>query len=188
MFICSQLPPPNGDPSSLFIGAALWAETRLKRLSAGPSGGHWLLALQCFCCPVLLPCLTAAVSRRRHQQLVSVRSCFQPRITWSLRIPLCHCWRWLMFGECSHRSGGWCLLLPLHVSTWHAPSGKHTQNWTDYVLCHPVGCMWGLMSYSLNGWITCCLGLVHVYEQKMSLLLLSCQTWFMWQDAQLYEA
>lgn len=105
-------------------------------------------------------CLSFLLRRRRYSPHVlweqqSVREgsalplslCLQPHDMWRLCIPSCH-WRgWLTFRECS---GGWCLLLPLHVGTWHVPSGKHIHKrlpglrclpscwlsqWTDVFIC-----------------------------------------------------
>lgn len=75
---------------------------------------------------------------------LSLCLCLQPHDVWSLCIPQCH-WRgWLMFGECS---GGWCLPLPLRVSTWHVPSGTHIHNWLTGSCCLPpisvASCLYG---------------------------------------------
>ena len=73
-------------------------------------------------------------TRRSRFSAPSVYLCLQPHGVWSCYIPSCH-WRgWLMFRECS---GGWCLPLPLHVSTWHVPSGKHIHNCLNGLRCLP---------------------------------------------------
>lgn len=102
----------------------------------------------------------------QHQVFLSLPfySCREPLGVWSRCIPSCH-WRgWLMFRECS---SGWCLLLPLHVSTWHVPSGKHIHNWRAGLHCLPewlttsmarnlTGWVDILLSDGVFGWITVC--------------------------------
>lgn len=95
-----------------------------------------LLFIMSFSGAVILHISSVNSSSRRRSRFSapSLCLCLQPRGVWSLHIPSCHWQGWLMFRECS---GGWCLLLPLHVSTWHVPSGKHIHNWlsVDYVVC-----------------------------------------------------
>lgn len=96
---------------------------------------HPVIELQvaCLCLPSLLFLLSFLNPLCEWTAAAAAAArCLQPHDGWSLCIPACH-WRgWLMFRECS---GGWCLPLPLRVSTWHVPSGKHIRNWLTGLRC-----------------------------------------------------
>lgn len=119
------------------VGDRSWMDTFDGRSGRRAGGVNSYYLDLCLHFSLVLSFLNALVDNTgsRSGSSPTLYLCLQPDVVWSLCIPSCHGRARLMFRECS---GGWCL--PLRVSTWHFPPGKHVHNWVDGAV-GPAGCL-----------------------------------------------